>query len=191
MKKVVVGVTGASGSLYAKTTVEQLLKHKIETHLIFTDTGKEVFTYETGIEVESWVNDLSKTYNHFKLEDNDNLFSNVASGSYLFDAAIILPCSMGTLAELSQGLAKNLVCRVADVALKEKRKLIIVPRETPLNSIHLENMLKLSKLGVSILPAMPGFYHHPESLDDVINFIVGKLFDHLSIENNLFKKWGS
>ncbi|HYE10050.1 MAG TPA: flavin prenyltransferase UbiX [Patescibacteria group bacterium] len=191
MKKIVVGITGASGSIYAKRLVEELLKKDIYTHIICTDTGKKVMKYETGIDLEQWVEELSKQYSHLMLEDINNLFAGVASGSYKFDAAVILPCSMGTLAEISNGLAKNLLCRVADVALKESRRLIIVPRETPFNAIHLENMLKLSRLGVTILPAMPGFYHMPQTMEDLIHFVVGKVLDSLSIENTLFKKWGN
>jgi flavin prenyltransferase len=189
--KIVVGITGASGSIYAKRLIEELLKKDIYTHIICTDTGKNVMKYETGIDLEKWVEELSKQYNHLKLEDINNLFAGVASGSYKIDAAVILPCSMGTLAEISNGFAKNLLCRVADVTLKENRRLVIVPRETPFNSIHLENMLKLSRLGVTILPAMPGFYHMPETMEDLINFVVGKVLDSLSIENTLFKKWES
>jgi 4-hydroxy-3-polyprenylbenzoate decarboxylase len=191
LKKIVVGITGASGSIYAKRLIEELLKKDIFTHVICTDTGKKVMKYETGIDLEQWVEELSKQYSHFRLEDINNLFAGVASGSYKFDAAIILPCSMGTLAEISNGLAKNLLCRVADVAMKENRRLVIVPRETPFNAIHLENMLKLSRLGVTILPAMPGFYHMPKSMEDLIDFVVGKVLDSLSIDNNLFKKWGN
>jgi len=191
LKKIVVGITGASGSIYAKRLVEELLKKDIYTHIICTDTGKKVMKYETGIDLEQWVEELSKQYSHLMLEDINNLFAGVASGSYKFDAAVILPCSMGTLAEISNGLAKNLLCRVADVALKESRRLIIVPRETPFNAIHLENMLKLSRLGVTILPAMPGFYHMPQTMEDLIHFVVGKVLDSLSIENTLFKKWGN
>lgn len=191
MKKVVVGITGASGSIYAIRLIEELLKCKIYTHIICTDNGKKVMKYETGIDLDEWAKELQKNYDHFRLEDIDNLFAGVASGSYKFDAAVILPCSMGTLGEISNGIAKNLLCRVADVALKEKRQLVIVPRETPFNAIHLENMLKLSRLGVTILPAMPGFYHKPQSLEDVIGFVVGKVLDCLSIENNLFTKWGN
>lgn len=191
MKKIVVGITGASGSIYAKRLIEELLKNDTYIHIICTDTGKKVMKYETDIELEQWVGELQKQHDNVVLEDNENLFSKVASGSYKFDAAVILPCSMGTLAEISSGIAKNLLCRVADVALKEKRQLVIVPRETPFNAIHLENMLKLSRLGVIILPAMPGFYHKPETLDDIVDFVVGKTLDSLSIENNLFKKWGS
>lgn len=191
MKKIVVGITGASGSIYAIRLIEELLKINIYTHIICTDTGKKVMKYETGIDLIQWVEELSKQYSHLTLENIDNLFAGVASGSYKFDAAVILPCSMGTLAEISNGLAKNLLCRVADVAMKENRRLVIVPRETPFNAIHLENLLKLSRLGVTILPAMPGFYHMPETMEDLINFVVGKVLDSLSIENILFKKWGN
>ena len=96
---------------------------------------------------------------------------------------------MGTLAEISYGLAKNLLNRTADVALKEGRKLVIVPRETPFNTIHLDNMCRLSKMGASIIPAMPGFYHHPKTIDDIVDFLIGKILDYLNIENNMFKKW--
>lgn len=189
MKKIVIGITGASGSIYAIRLIEELLKKEVFVHIICTENGKKVIKFETSIDIDEWGKDLKENYNHVKLEDINDLFSGVASGSFKFDAMIILPCSMGTLAEISNGLAKNLLCRAADVTLKENRKLIIVPREAPLNAIHLENMLKLSKLGVSILPAMPGFYHKPESMLDLINFVVGKILDSLSIENTLFKKW--
>lgn len=96
---------------------------------------------------------------------------------------------MGTLAEISYGLSKNLLCRAADVALKENRKLIIVPRETPLNSIHLENMLRLSKMGAAIIPAMPGFYHHPSTIEEIVDFLIGKILDYINVENKLFRKW--
>ena len=189
MKKIVIGITGASGSIYAKRMIEVLASQDITVHVISTDTGKKVFHYEIGIKLESWILELQKTYPHVKLEDNQNLFAGVASGSYGFDAVIILPCSMGTMAEISHGLSSNLLCRAADVALKESRDLIIVPRETPLNTIHLENMCHLSKVGAKIIPAMPGFYHHPQTMDDLINFVVGKILGYLKIEHQLFKTW--
>ena len=189
MKKIVIGITGASGSIYAKRMIEVLASQDITVHVISTDTGKKVFHYEIGIKLESWISELQKTYPHVKLEDNQNLFAGVASGSYGFDAVIILPCSMGTMAEISHGLSSNLLCRAADVALKESRDLIIVPRETPLNTIHLENMCQLSKVGAKIIPAMPGFYHHPQTMDDLINFVVGKILGYLKIEHQLFKTW--
>lgn len=191
MKKVVVGITGASGSIYAKRLIEELLSRGIFTHVICTDNGRKVMKYETGIDLEQWVQELVQKYSHIKLEDIDDLFAGVASGSYKYDAVVVIPCSMGTLAEISNGLAKNLLCRAADVALKENRKLIIVPRETPLNTIHLENMLKLSRLNATILPAMPGYYHAPQTMEDLVDFVVGKVLDCLSIDNCLFKKWGN
>ncbi len=189
MKKVVVGITGASGSIYSKRLIEVLVKEGIQVNVVSTEKGKQVFRYELSIDLDTWIKELNKNYNNIKLEDNNNLFSGVASGSNKYDAVIIAPCSMGTLAEISHGLSKNLLCRCADVALKEGRKLVIVPRETPLNTIHLENMHRLSTMGVGIIPAMPGFYHHPQSIEEIVDFLVGKILDYLNIDNNLFKKW--
>lgn len=189
MRKIVVGITGASGSIYAKRLIEELVKKDIYINVIATEKGKQVFKYELSIDLDEWIKDIKKDYEKITLENNDNLFSGVASGSNKYDTVIILPCSMGTLAEISYGLAKNLLNRTADVALKEGRKLIIVPRETPFNTIHLENMCRLSKMGASIIPAMPGFYHHPKTIDDIVDFLIGKILDYLNIENNMFKKW--
>ena len=189
MKKIVVGITGASGSIYAKRMIEVLVEQGILVHVIATDTGKKVFNYELSLNLEDWITEMQQQYSNLKLEDNNNLFAGVASGSYGFDAVIILPCSMGTMAEISHGLSSNLLCRAADVALKESRPLIIVPRETPLNTIHLENMCRLSKVGATIIPAMHGFYHHPQTMDDLINFVVGKILSYLKIKHELFKKW--
>jgi len=189
MKRIIIGITGASGSIYAKRIIEVLLEKGYELNIICTTTGKNVMKFETGIELDKWVEKMEKKYAHIKLEDIDNMFSGVASGSYSYDAVIILPCSMGTLAEISQGYSKNLLTRVADVAIKENRELVIVPRETPFNAIHLENMLKLSRLGVRIIPAMPGFYHMPETIESLVDFVVGKILDNLLIENTLFEKW--
>jgi 4-hydroxy-3-polyprenylbenzoate decarboxylase len=190
MKKIIIGITGASGSIYAKRLIEELLKNDIAIYVICTENGRRVMKFETNLDIVEWIETLKKTSNNIQLEDINNMFSGVASGSFNFDSMIILPCSMGTLAEISTGLAKNLLCRSADVALKENRRLIIVPREAPFNAIHLENMLKLSRLGVTILPAMPGFYHIPKTMEDLIDFVVGKILDSLSIKNTLFKKWG-
>lgn len=187
MKKIVVGITGASGSIYAKRLIEELASKGYLVHVIATDKGKQVFKYELSLDLKQWIQELNQpTVN---LEDNHNLFAGVASGSHGFDAVIVMPCSMGTLAEISHGLSRNLLCRAADVALKEGRKLIIVPRETPFNTIHLENMCHLSKVGATIIPAMPGFYHHPQTLEDLVNFVVGKVLSYLNINHNLFKKW--
>ena len=187
MKKIVVGITGASGSIYAKRLIEELASKGYLVHVIATDKGKQVFKYELSLDLKQWIRELNQPT--VKLEDNQNLFAEVASGSHGFDAVIVMPCSMGTLAEISHGLSRNLLCRAADVALKEGRKLIIVPRETPFNTIHLENMCHLSKVGATIIPAMPGFYHHPQTLEDLVNFVVGKVLSYLNINHNLFKKW--
>ena len=186
MKKIVVGITGASGSIYAKRLIEELASKGYLVHVIATDKGKQVFKYELSLDLKQWIQELNQPT--VKLEDNHNLFAGVASGSHGFDAVIVMPCSMGTLAEISHGLSRNLLCRAADVALKEGRKLIIVPRETPFNTIHLENMCHLSKVGATIIPAMPGFYHHPQTLEDLVNFVVGKVLSYLNINHNLFKK---
>ncbi|EKY23253.1 UbiX family flavin prenyltransferase [Clostridium celatum] len=189
MKKIVVGITGASGSVYGKRLIEVLAEKGFKLSVIATDKGKQVFNYELSLEIDSFVKELNEKYKNIKLEDNNNLFAGVASGSHGFDAVIIVPCSMGTLAEISYGLSRNLLSRAADVALKENKKLILVPRETPLNTIHLENMYRLSKVGATIIPAMPGFYNHPESIDDLVNFQVGKILNYLNIDNNLFERW--
>ena len=190
MKKIVVGLTGASGSIYAKRLVEVLLEKGISTHVIATQMGEKVFGYEIGQSFETFIaNEQEKWGELLVREENNNLFAGVASGSYGFDAMVIVPCSMGSLAEVAHGLSKNLMTRAADVALKEGRKLIIVPRETPLHMIHLENMLKLSKAGATILPAMPGFYHQPKEMMALVDFVIGKILDQLQIENELFKKW--
>lgn len=190
MMKIIVGITGASGSIYSVRLLEELLKSKIEVHLILTSTAAKVLKYETGYDILDLKKHLKTLGDTLVIHDINDLFACVASGSFKADAMVILPCSMSTLAEMSTGITKNLLTRASDVCLKERRKLIIVPRETPLNNIHLKNMLNLSEAGAIILPASPGFYHKPESIDDMVNFIVGKIFDMLEIENKLFTKWG-
>lgn len=187
--KIVVGLTGASGSIYCKLLVETLLEQEHSVHLIASDMGKQVFGHELNIPYEAFITTLQHQYPTFVEEKNDNLFAGVASGSYPYDAVIICPCSMGTLASIANGISSHLLTRVCDVAIKEKRKLVIMPRETPFSAIHLENMLKLSRLGVTILPAMPGFYHDPKTLEDLVAFVVGKALDSLNISHKLYKKW--
>jgi len=181
--RLVIGISGASGALYGTRLLEVLKNKKIETHLIVTNWGAEIIRHETGLSV-----DYVKTLASHVYDDND-LASDVSSGSFKFDAMIIIPCSMKTIAGIASGYSSTLLTRVADVALKEKRKLILVPRETPLSAIHLKNMLTLSRLGVVILPAMPAFYHKPKSINDLSNHIVGKVLDQLDIKHNLFKRW--
>lgn len=191
MSKYIVGITGASGSIYGIRLIEELLKSGNEVHIIITDSGKQVLNYETDYTVDLLIKHLEEFGSNIKIHDIDNLFAATASGSFKTDGMIILPCSMSTVGEIANGMSKNLLGRSADVCLKERRKLIVVPRETPFNTIHLKNMLSLTEAGAVILPAMPGFYHKPETIEDMIDFVVGKVMDTLGIENNLFKKWGN
>jgi len=183
MMKVIIGITGASGVAYSKRLLEVLHELNIETHLVISRAGYLVIERELKIDV----NKLKKLAN-FTYESED-LMAPISSGSFIVDAMIVIPASMKTVSSISVGISANLITRAADVQIKENRKLILVPRETPLNAIHLENLLKLAKLGVIILPAMPGFYHDPESIESIVDFIVGKILDQLKIDHNLYKRW--
>ncbi len=182
--KVLVAITGASGIIYGLRLVEVLTELNINNYVILSKAAKKVMEQE----VEDFIR-----YSRFlnKCFNEDDIDAPFSSGSYKMDAMVIAPCSMKTLACIANGIADNLITRSADVFLKERRKLILVPRETPLNAIQLENMLKLAKIGAIILPAMPGFYSKPKSVEDMVNFIVGKILDCLGIENNLYKRWGA
>lgn len=181
--RIVVAISGASGVIYGVRLLEELKKTDIETHLVISKTARDIITHETTYTPEK----LERLADHVHEENDLNAIVN--SGSFHFDTAIIVPCSMKTLSSISNAYADTTITRVADVALKEQRRLIIVPRETPLRTKHLENMTSLSREGAIILPAMPGFYHKPESIDDQVNFIVGKIFDIMGIDNKLFTKW--
>ncbi|CAB3288752.1 Flavin prenyltransferase UbiX [Methanocaldococcus lauensis] len=181
--KIIVCITGASGVIYAKRLLE-VLKDKVEVDLIISNSAKKIIRKELNID---WKELIKFATNYY---ENDDFFSPIASGSNKFDAVIVIPCSMKTLSAIANGYSSNLIVRVCDIALKERRKLIIMPREMPLNSIHLENMLKLSNLGAVIMPPIPAFYHKPKNIDDIVNFVVGRVLDILGIENNLFKRWG-
>lgn len=192
MARFVIGITGASGSIYGIRLVEELLKRGNEVNFLVTENGEKVIKYERGLDREELLGYLKKfsiREDDFKYYDIHDMFAPIASGSFKADGMVIIPCSMSTVAFIAGGMSHNLMQRAADVFLKEKRKLIIVPRETPLSSLHLENLLKLSKMGALILPAMPSFYHAPESIDDMVNFIVGRVLDSLDIPNELYKRW--
>ncbi|MDI6619428.1 MAG: flavin prenyltransferase UbiX [Clostridiales bacterium] len=189
MKKYIIGITGASGSIYGVRLAEEVLKRKNDVFLVITENGERVMEYETGYGLSDVIKRLSETGN-INLCGIHDIFAPIASGSFKVDGMAVVPCSMGTMGCLANGISLNLLDRAADVCIKEKRKLVLVPRETPLNTIHIENMLKLSKCGVDIIPAAPGFYNKPESIDDMVNFITGKVLEHLGMENDLYKKWG-
>ena len=174
--KVLVGITGASGITYAMRLIEALKGQGLEVECIASNASKKIAKHE-GV-------------GDFNCFSEDDIEASFASGSFKVDAMVIVPCSMKTLSAIATGYASNLITRSADVMIKEGRKLVLVPRETPLSAIHLENMLKLSRIGVSILPAMPAFYPKPEKIEDMVDFIVGKILDNIGVENSMFKRWG-
>lgn len=190
MKKYIVGITGASGSIYGKCLTEELLLAGSSVYLIVSRRGKQVFEYELDSSLEKWVLGLKDKYGEliFPKEDDD-MFAGIASGSFGCHGMAVAPCSVSTAGELAAGITPTLLTRAADVMLKERRKLVLVIRETPLSSIHLENLLKLSRAGAVILPAMPGFYQKPKTLEDVEKFMTGKILDSLEIENHLYEHW--
>ncbi|MDN5344253.1 MAG: flavin prenyltransferase [Clostridia bacterium] len=182
--KLVVAVTGATGAVYAVKFLQALKATGVEVHLILSRWAEETLRLEMGLEPETVRNLAAFAY------QEDDLGAAVASGSFRHQGMVIVPCSMKTLAGIAHGYAANLVMRAADVTLKEGRKLILVPRETPLSVIHLENMLALARLGVTIMPPMPAFYYRPATIDDLVNHLVGRLLDQLDVEHNLITRWG-
>ena len=194
-QRYIVGITGASGSVYGIRLTEVLLSLGYTVHLVISNAGWRVLKEEMDWEASSREEMLEQYFGTWSSQLFYHSFSDIgatiASGSFRVKAMIIVPCSMGTLANIAGGMSANLMTRAADVVLKEERKLVIVPRETPLQAIHLENMLKLARMGVSIVPAMPAFYYRPKTLDDTVDFMVGKVLDILDIEHQLFERWGN
>lgn len=188
MKRYIVGMTGASGSLLACRLLKYLATKDVEVHLIVTDMGKKVFQYETGKEWDSFLSELNSDL--IIEHDNEHLFACIASGSFATDAMIILPCSMSTAGKIANGIGDNLLCRAADVCIKEKTRLVISPREAPLNTIHLKNLLTLSECGAIILPPVPMFYDMNHDYNLMIDGIVGRILKSAGIENELYTKWG-
>jgi 4-hydroxy-3-polyprenylbenzoate decarboxylase len=180
----VLGITGSSGVVYGVRLAEELVRGGVELVVVVSDGARRVL----GFELPDGLGRLEKCG---RVLSEGDVEVDVASGSAKFDATVVCPCSMKTLAAIANGYADNLICRNADVALKEHRRVVLVVRETPLSAVHLENMLKLARLGVTILPASPGFYHNPKTVEDLINHVVGKVMDSLGVESNLFKRWGS
>lgn len=180
----VVAITGASGAIYARFLIRELARNEgIDLNVIVSRAGFFVYKLETGVSIDQ---DLPENVRLYREEDFTAPF---ASGSVPLKAMVIVPCTMATMAAVAWGNGRNLIHRVADVCLKEKRRLILVPRETPLHEGHIESMLRCSKLGAVILPAMPGFYHRPSSVEDLVNFVVARILDHLGLPNNLSRIW--
>ena len=192
----VVAITGASGSVYGLRLISELLRSGERVSLILTSAGRQVMNHETGLEWSAEIKVQRQQVQEYFASIAvdclaiDDFWAGAASGSAAADAMIISPCSMGTLGRISAGLSGNLLERAADVMLKERRRLLLVPRETPFNNIHLENLLRLSQSGAIILPAMPGFYHGPETIEDLVDFVVGKILDQLDVQHSLFTRWG-
>lgn len=192
MSKIVVGLTGASGVIYGIRLVEELLRTDSEVHLIISNPAQIVLEHELNWDFSHSIADTFReklSGDNLYLYDNSNIAAPIASGSFLIDSMIVIPCTMSTISNIANGNSKNLIDRAADVILKEKRPLLLVPRETPLSSIHLRNMLTLSDMGVHIIPAMPAFYNHPQNIEDMIDFVVGKVLDSLRIEHNLYNRY--
>ena len=191
----VLAMTGASGAPYAVRLLQTLCKLGRTIHLAISPSAVQVLREETGLKLSAdrfdaaVFGDLSP--GRLVFHDHRDFSAGIASGSFLTGGMVIIPCSMSTLGAIAHGVTTNLITRAADVHLKERRKLIVVPRETPLSLIHLENMLQLTRAGGIVLPAMPGWYHRPRQLDDLVDFIVGRICDQLGISNQLIARWSS
>lgn len=182
-KKIIVGITGATGVVLGVRFLEALKAAEVESHLVISKWARQTIEHETSESYEDVTALATKTYS------SSDMGAAISSGSFLTDGMIVIPCSMRTLGATAQGSGDTLIHRAADVTMKERRPLVMVVRETPLNSIHLENMLKLSRLGVTILPPMPAFYNHPKSLKDIVDHIVSRALDQFQVENTLIKRW--
>jgi 4-hydroxy-3-polyprenylbenzoate decarboxylase len=182
--KIIVGVSGASGIIYAIRLLEILNRLSVEVHLIFSEWAIQNLAYETDISIDEVKNLASHYY------CNKELGAPISSGSFKTDGMIVVPCSMKSLSAIAHGYSDNLIARAADVMLKERRRLVLITRETPLSTIHISNMLTASQAGAIILPPMPAFYLRPRTLDDIVNQTVGRTLDLFGLESGLIKRWG-
>ena len=197
-KTICLALTGASGMPYGIRLLECLLEHGCHVQLLYSKVAQVVARQEMALEIPDQASEAMIFFRErfanlpgaLAVYGREDWFAPVASGSNSPEAMVICPCTMGTLAAIAQGLSNNLIERAADVILKERGKLILVPRETPLSDIHLENMLRLSRAGAIILPPNPGFYHHPQSVNDIVDFVVARLLDQLGIPHTLMQRWG-
>ena len=195
-----VGMTGGSGAPYALRLLQVLLASGHEVHLCISAAGETILQVESGVKLGTTLREKAavlatvvETEHPARLRvfDPANLAAPISSGSFPCAGMAIVPCSTGTLGRIANGISSNLIERAADVMLKERRRLVVVPRETPLNEIHLRNMLALRQAGADILPAMPAFYHKPRNISDLVDMIVGRVLDRLGVENELFHRWGT
>jgi len=195
---VCLAITGASGAQYGLRLLQCLLEAGRTVYLMISVPGQVVIGMETNLRIPGRSQEIQRLLaRHFGTKDgqlrvfgHEEWTAPVASGSSVPRAMVICPCTMGTLSSVANGASRNLIERAADVVLKEGRKLVLVPRETPFSALHLENMLKLARAGAVILPANPGFYHHPKRIEDLVDFIVARILDQLGIEHDLMRRWG-
>ena len=183
-KRIVVGISGASGVIYGARLLEVLKDTDYETHLIISESGKLNFEIETqykAAEIEAMAD---------RVYDHKNMAASLASGSFITEGMVVVPCTIKTLSGIANSYNENLIVRAADVTLKEKRKLVLMVRETPLHIGHLRLMTMAAEMGAHILPPVPSFYHGPKSIEDIIDQSIGKIFDYIGIEHNLFNRWG-
>ena len=183
MKRLVIGMTGASGAIFGVRLLEVLADTEVETHLIISRWAQKTVEHETSTSLDELRGLATQVYS------SADMGAKVSSGSFHTDGMVVVPCSMRTVAAIAHGQGDHLVHRAADVILKERRKLVLVARETPLNDIHLENLLKLSRMGVTILPPMPAFYNLPETLDDLVNHTVMRILDQFGVSMDLVGRW--
>lgn len=183
MKKLVIGMTGATGAIFGVRLLEVLADTDIETHLVVSKWARYTLEHETSTTMDQLRDLATEVYN------SGDMGANVSSGSFHTDGMVVVPCSMKSVAAIAHGNGDHLVHRAADVILKERRKLVLVVRETPFNNIHLENLLKLSRMGVTILPPMPAFYNKPETLNDMVDHIVMRILDQFDISSELVRRW--
>lgn len=181
--RIVVGVSGASGAVYGFELLRRLHELGHEVHAVISSYGMHILRHECGVGKRDIVPFVHALYEH------GDMGAPIASGSFRMDAMAVVPCSMRSLAAIASGLAGDLLCRAADVMIKERRNLVLAVRETPLSTLHLENMLKLARTGVGIMPLCPGFYHHPESLHELVDMMVGRIMDSLGVENAICSRW--
>jgi flavin prenyltransferase len=199
LNTVTLALSGASGMAYGLRLLECLIQAELQVYLLVSQAAHIVAKQELGVTLPARASDLEKQLSggmnardgQLRVFGREDWNAPVASGSNPADAMVVCPCSMGTLAAIAHGLSDNLIERAADVMLKENRKLILVPRETPFSTLHLENMLTLSRMNTVILPANPGFYHRPQSIEGVVDFIVARILDQLGIGHTLMARWGA
>ena len=200
MSRYIVGISGASGAPYVRRVLQVLANSEHQLDLVVTQSGAKVLEVEEGVkltgnvasdleELSRWIGYDMSDRDGFQWHDSTNVAADIASGSCHVDAMVVAPCSGGTLARIANGMSQSLLERAADVTLKERRRLILMTRETPLSLVHLRNMVAVTEAGAIVLPASPGFYHNPQTIDDLIDMIAGRILYHLGLDNDLLKVW--